>query len=164
VLALARLERGSLGSWPLEVAVLVSLLGTFWTLPGDEERQRPTQLHRARYRALVDELERSPRATWVPHQLGPALELGKSPRLHWMALLDIARGDPDMQQRLERQAQRWLAEQRFATIVWSLDDPTSRWFTEPMREHYRLATRITGPDTLTGAPLHVTGVWVPKER
>lgn len=149
-------------STALQAAVVLGALGTLWNLEYPVEAQRPTAGHVEAHKAFVARLKTLPQGTWVPYHSSAARSAGHAPRAHWMAITDADRGSRQVADKLHKDAEAWLKAHTAPAIVWSINDPSTAWFYEPMTRYYRRAGRISGAPPLTGWGQVPREIWVPR--
>jgi hypothetical protein len=163
-LALARLQTQARTSRAIEMVSLLALLATFWKLEYPVEQQLPGESRVKQYATLSERLEQLPEQTWIAFHSTPAIQLGKPPRAHWMALVDVQRGGGPEAELLQKSARKWLREKKTPAIVWSIRDPSDEWFRKEMQVFYRRSGRLHGPAPLTGWTQRPTEIWVPRSK
>ncbi len=146
----------------LQTALLLGSLGMLWNLEYPLEAQRPTEGHLSAQKAFVARLKALPRGTWVPYHSASARAAGLEPRAHWAALADVNGGGGPVRKKFAKEVEAWFKKHSAPAIVWSINEPSTAWFYEPMTRYYRRSGRIQGPFPLTGWGQTPREIWVPK--
>lgn len=161
-LTLANLTGKDARNYSLEWATLIGATAFIWKLEYPLEKEVPTEAHIKQYERLVSDLKKLPPGTWVAYHAVPALDAGFQPRGHWMGMIDVIRGGSTEAAKLTAHSREWLKSHKAPAIVWSIDDPSTAWFTQEMRRYYRRSGRVFGPAPLTGWGQAAREVWVPR--
>lgn len=163
-LTLANVSAKDSPAHPLEWATLIGTVAFIWKLEYPLEREVPTEAHIKQYERLIVDLKKLPPKTWVAYHGVPAVDAGLPPRAHYMGMIDVIRGGDPEATALTARSREWLRTHQAPAIVWSIDDPSTVWFTQEMRRYYRRSGRVSGPLPLTGWGQAAREVWVPREK
>jgi hypothetical protein len=132
-------------------------------LPDDEPTLRdvktfiPTSRDRQEGEALVQQLAATPGEVLVPFHPFYAHLAGKRTYLHRMGVMDVGRAGMGAPRGLAQA----IAEKRFSLIVMDNKADGSLFQWPGLGTHYRLAGRIKGPRSFSGAPTQPRDLYEP---